>query len=95
MKIILKIKTAQHSLVVNNVASRLRSKGIAVKCPHDNGHCTANSAEDAVIGYESEYSRKCTTELNETLQKANITTNGYSKSFNGVNNVQDKGDAQL
>jgi hypothetical protein len=35
-----------------NVASRLRNKGIAVKCPNHNGHCTANLAEDAVIGFE-------------------------------------------
>ena len=78
-----------------NVASRLRNKGIAVKCPNHNGHCTANLAEDAVIGNETEYSRQCTTELNDTLKIANITTDGDSKSFNGVNNAQGKGATQL
>jgi hypothetical protein len=78
-----------------NVASRLRNKGIAVKCPNHNGHCTANLAEDAVIGNETEYSRQCTTELNDTLKIANITTDGDSKSFNGVNNTQGKGATQL
>jgi hypothetical protein len=38
-----------------NVTSRLRNKGIVVKCPHHNGHCTANLADDAVIGNETEY----------------------------------------
>ena len=78
-----------------NVASRLRNKGIVVKCPHHNGHCTANLAEDAVIGNETEYSRQCTTELNDTLKIVNITTDGDSKSFNGVNNAQGKGATQL
>jgi hypothetical protein len=67
-----------------NVASRLRNKGIAVKCPNHNGHCTANLAEDAVIVNETEYSRPCTTELHDTLKIANITTDGDSKSFNGL-----------
>jgi hypothetical protein len=70
-----------------NVASRLRNKGSVVKCPHHNGHCTANLAEDAVIGNETEYRRQCTTVLNDTLKIANITTDGDSKSFNDVNNL--------
>jgi hypothetical protein len=77
------------------VASRLRNKGSVVKCPHHNGHCTANLAEDAVIGNETEYRRQCTTVLNDTLKIANITTDGDSKSFNGVNNAQGKGATQL
>ena len=56
-----------------------------MKCPHHNGHCTANLAEDAVIGNETEYSRQCANELNDTLKIANIITDGDSKSFNGVN----------
>ena len=98
MKIILKIKKIVSVFLGNklcNVASRLRNKGIAVKCPNHNGHCTANVAEDAVIGNETEYSRQCTTELNNTLKIANITTDGDSKSFNGVNNTQGKGATQL
>ena len=78
-----------------NVASRLRNKGIAVKCPHHNGHCTANLAEDAVIGNDTEYSKQCTTELNDALIITNIITDGDSKSFNGVNNAQGKGATQL
>jgi hypothetical protein len=41
------------------------------------------------------YSWQCTTELNDTLKIANITTDGDSKSFNGVNNAQGKGATQL
>ena len=78
-----------------NVASRLRNKGIAVKCPYHNGHCTANLAEDAVIGNDTEYSKQCTTELNDALIIANIITDGDSKSFNGVNNAQGRGATQL
>ena len=66
-----------------------------MKCPHHNGHCTANLAEDAVIGNETEYSRQCTNELNDTLKIANITTDGDSKSVNGVNKAQGKGATQL
>jgi hypothetical protein len=66
-----------------------------VKCPNHNGHCTANLAEDAVIVNETEYSRPCTTELHDTLKIANITTDGDSKFFNGVNNAQGKGATQL
>jgi hypothetical protein len=51
--------------------------------------------EDAVIGNGTEYSRQCTTRLNNTLKIANITTDGDSKSFNGVNNAQGKGAIQL
>jgi hypothetical protein len=77
------------------VASRLQNKGIVVKCPNHHGHCTANLAEDAVIGNETEYSRQCTNELNDTLKIANIITDGDSKSFNGLNNTQGKGATQL
>jgi hypothetical protein len=65
-----------------------------VKCPHHNGHCTANLAEDTVIGNETEYSRQYTTGLNDTLKIANITTDGDSKSCNSVNNAQGRGVTQ-
>ena len=66
-----------------------------MKCPHHNRHCTAHLAEDAVIGNGTEYSRQCTTRLNNTLKIANITTDGDNKSFNGVNNPQGRGATQL
>jgi hypothetical protein len=77
-----------------NVTSRQRIKGIVVKCPLHNGHCTANLAEGAVIGNEKEYSRQCSNGLNDTLKIANITTDGDSKSFNGVNKAQGRGVTQ-
>ena len=78
-----------------NVASRLRNKGIEVLCPNHAGFCSANLAEDAVIGDETEYTRKCTLELNDTLKIAHITTDGDSKSFIGVKNAQGSDVKQL
>jgi hypothetical protein len=66
-----------------NVTSRQQFKGIVVNSPLHNGHCTANLAEGAVIGNETEYSRQCSNGLNDTLKIANITADGDSKSFNG------------
>lgn len=71
-----------------NVASRLRNKGIEVLCPNHAGYCSANLAEDDVIGNETEYAKQCTIELNDTLQVRNITTDGDSRAASGVVNAQ-------
>ena len=78
-----------------NVASRLRNKGVEVVCPNHHGHCSANLAEDAVIGNETEHTRQCTSELNDTLKIAHLTTDGDSKSYYGVVNAQGAGVEQL
>ncbi|CAC5376447.1 unnamed protein product [Mytilus coruscus] len=70
------------------VASRLRNKGIEVLCPNHAGHCSANLAEDSVIGNETEYARQCTIELNDKLKIAHVTTDGDSKAVNGITNAQ-------
>lgn len=70
------------------VASKLRNKGIEVLCPNHAGHCSANLAEDSVIGNETEYARQCTIELNDNLKIAHVTTDGDSKAVNGITNAQ-------
>lgn len=69
------------------VASRLRGKGIEVLCPNHEGICTANIAEDASIGNEAVYSAKCAEEVSDFLKIAHITTDGDSKSFQGVKKI--------
>ena len=43
--------------------ARLKEKSIA--CPNHPGSCTANIPEDAVIGNEEKYARKCARKINE------------------------------
>jgi hypothetical protein len=64
-----------------NVASRLRRKGFNIICPNHYGLCTANLAEDAVIGNETVYSKKCAVEVSDYLKISRITTDGDSKAF--------------
>jgi hypothetical protein len=61
------------------VASRLRGKGFNIICPNHYGLCTANLAEDAVIGNETVYSKKCAVEVSDYLKISHITTDGDSK----------------
>ena len=70
-----------------NVASRLRGKGIEVVCPNHEGICTANLAEDATIGNEAKYSAECAKEVRDFLKISHITTDGDSKSFDGVRKI--------
>ncbi|CAG2241819.1 unnamed protein product [Mytilus edulis] len=70
------------------VSIMLRNKGIEVLCPNHAGHCSANLAEDSVIGNETEYARQCTIELNDKLKIAHVTTDGDSKAVNGITNAQ-------
>ena len=67
-----------------NVASRLRNKGIEVKCPNHAGFCSANLAKDAVIRNETEFANLCTKELNDTLKIVHVTTDGDSKAYVGI-----------
>lgn len=70
-----------------SVAARLRGRGLKVTCPNHTGICTANIAEDAPIGNESEYSSKCASEVSDHLKISHITTDGDSRSFLGVKKV--------
>jgi hypothetical protein len=63
-----------------NVASRLRGKGFNIICPNHDGLCTANLAEDAVIGNETVNSKKCAVEVSDYLKISHITTDGDSKA---------------
>ncbi|VDI34474.1 Hypothetical predicted protein [Mytilus galloprovincialis] len=70
-----------------SVATRLRGKGIEIICPIHGGVCTANIAEDASIG-----KRQCTVVLVPEravnfLRISHITTDGDSKSYQGVKQV--------
>jgi hypothetical protein len=55
-----------------NVASRLRGKGFNIICPNHDGLCTANLAEDAVIGNETVYSKKCAVEVSDYLKISSV-----------------------
>lgn len=70
-----------------SVATRLRGKGIEIICPNHGGVCTANIAEDASIGNEAVYSSSCATEISDYLKISHITTDGDSKSYQGVKQV--------
>ena len=70
-----------------NVAARMRGKGIEVKCPNHEGICTANLAEDATVGNEAAYSAECAREVSDCLKISHVTTDGDSKSFQGIKNV--------
>lgn len=70
-----------------NVASRLRGKGFNIICPNHYGLCTANLAEDAVIGNETVYSKKCAVEVSDYLKISHITTDGDSKAFRGIKEI--------
>ena len=67
-----------------NVASRLRDKGFNIICPNNDGLCTANIAEDAVIGNETAYSKQCAEEVSDYLKISHITTDGDSRAFRGA-----------
>jgi hypothetical protein len=82
-----------------NVASRLRGKGFNIICPNHGGLCTANIAEDAVIGNETAYSKECAEEVSDYLKISHITTDGDSKAFRCVKeihgpNVKSRGDVR-
>ncbi|CAC5397278.1 unnamed protein product [Mytilus coruscus] len=66
---------------------RLRGKGIEIICPNHGGVCTANIAGDASIGNEAVYSSSCATEISDFLKISHITTDGDSKSYQGVKQV--------
>ena len=73
------------------VASRLRGKGFNIICPNHYGLCTANIAEDAVIGNETVYSKKCAEEVSDYLKISHITTDGDSKAFRGIKEINGLG----
>ncbi len=68
-------------------AALLRNNGMEITCPNHDGNCTANIAEHASIGDESAYSASCANEVSDYLTITHLTTDGDSKSFEGVKRV--------
>jgi hypothetical protein len=55
--------------------------------PNHDGLCTANIAEDAVLGNETVYSKKCAVEVSDYLKISHIATDGDSKAFRGIKEI--------
>lgn len=70
-----------------SVAARLRNKGLEIICPNHEGVCTANIAQDSSIGNEAAYSKACANEIKDCLKISHFTSDGDSKSLQGVKNV--------
>ena len=70
------------------IGSKLRNKGLNVECPNHKGHCSANIAENAVIGNEGQWSENVARQINQDLKIHSYTGDGDSKSHAGVNRSQ-------